>query len=192
MEAMSVVQPYRFTVEDFARMGEAGVFPEDARVELLDGQIIEMNPIGIPHAGTVKALNRLFSKLVGDRAIVSIQDPAVLGDFSEPQPDVMLLRPREDSYRTAHPEARDVLLLIEVADTTVRLDRGLKASIYARAGIQEYWIVDVRRRAVEVYRDPTGDAYRLVEEHRDGPVSPAALPGIELDVGEILGPEPAQ
>lgn len=192
MEAMSVVQPYRFTVEDFERMGRAGVFDESARIELLDGQIVEMTPIGPPHAGTVKALLRLLAKLVGDRAILSVQDPAVLGDFSEPQPDVMLLRPSKDSYREAHPEAADVLLLIEVADTSVRLDRAVKTPIYARAGIQEYWIVDLQGRAVEVYRDPTGDAYRLVEEHRDGPVSPAALPGIELDVGEILGPEPAQ
>lgn len=186
---MSVVQPYRFTVEDFERMGRAGVFDEDARVELLDGQIVEMTPIGIPHAGTVKALLRLFSRLVGDRAILSVQDPAVLGDFSEPQPDVMLLRPREDSYRKAHPEARDVLLLVEVADTTARLDRAVKAPIYARAGIQEYWIVDLQGRRVEVYREPSGDTYRPVEEHREGRVSPAAFPEIELEVAEILGPE---
>jgi Uma2 family endonuclease len=192
MEAMSVLQPYRFRVEDFERMGRAGVFDEDARVELLDGQIVEMTPIGVAHAGTVKALIRLLSPMMADRAILSVQDPVVVSDLSEPQPDVVLLRPSEDAYRTAHPRPEDVLLLIEVADTSGDLDRLVKGAIYARAGIPEYWIVNLQERALEIYGEPSGDSYRHVEEHRDGRVTPTAFPDAELDVGDILGPDPAR
>jgi Uma2 family endonuclease len=185
---MAVRQPYRFTVEDYHRMAEAGILGEDDRVELIEGEIVEMPPIGSPHGGTVKALIHLFSRAVGDRALVSAQDPVRLSDISEPQPDLMLLRPRPDFYRNAHPTPADVLLLIEVADTSVAYDRSKKLPLYARAGIPEYWLVDLERGVLEVYRSPAGDGYAEVHELGAGArVAPASLPDAELDVGEILG-----
>lgn len=188
MEAMAVRQPYRFTVEDYERMGRAGIFGEDDRIELIEGTVVPMSPIGIPHAGTVKALNRLFARLLGERAILSVQDPIILSDISEPQPDVVLLRPREDSYRKAHPRPEDVLLLVEVADTSGDFDRSVKAPLYARAGISEYWIVDLERNLIQVHRSPVDDGYTEVEEFASGArLAPAALPDAELEVSEILG-----
>lgn len=185
---MAVRQPYRFTVEDYHRMAEAGILGEDDRVELIEGEIVEMPPIGSPHGGTVKALIHLFSKAVGDRAIVSVQDPARLSDISEPQPDLMLLRPRPDFYRNSHATPADVLLLVEVADTSAAYDRSVKLPLYARVGIPEYWLVDLERGVLEVYRSPEDDRYADLQELRSGArVAPASLPDVELEVGEILG-----
>ncbi|HEV8683316.1 MAG TPA: Uma2 family endonuclease [Actinomycetota bacterium] len=185
---MAVRQPYRFTVEDYHRMAEAGILGEDDRVELIEGEIVEMPPIGSPHGGTVKALIHLFSKRVGDRALVAAQDPVRLSDFSEPQPDLMLLRRRPDFYRDAHPTPADVLLLVEVADTSAAYDRSVKVPLYAHAGIPEYWLVDLERGVVEVHRSPAGDRYGEVLELAAGArVAPVSLADVELDVGEILG-----
>ncbi|MDQ3564751.1 MAG: Uma2 family endonuclease [Pseudomonadota bacterium] len=117
---------HRLTVDDYQRMGEAGILDRNARVELIAGEIIDMAPIGSLHAGTVKRLIRMLERTVGDAAVLSVQDPIVLGPYSEPEPDVALLKPREDFYTTAHPVPDDVLLIIEVADTTVRYDREVK------------------------------------------------------------------
>jgi Uma2 family endonuclease len=185
---MAVRQPYRFTVEDYHRMAEAGILGEDDRVELIEGEIVEMPPIGSPHGGTVKAFIHLFSKRVGDRALVAAQDPVRLSDISEPQPDLMLLRPRSDFYRGSHPTPADVLLLVEVADTSAAYDRSVKLPLYARAGITEYWLVDLERGVVEVHRSPGGDRYGEVQVFAAGArVSPASLPDVELGVTEILG-----
>jgi Uma2 family endonuclease len=185
---MAVRQPYRFTVEDYHRMGEAGILGTDDRVELIEGQIVEMPPIGSPHGGTVNALIHLFSKTVGDRAIVAAQNPVRLSDISEPEPDFMLLRPRPDFYRGSHPTPADVLLLIEVADTSVEFDRSVKLPLYARTGIPEYWLVDLERGVLDVHRSPAGDRYDEVQELVAGArVAPMSLPDAELDVGEILG-----
>lgn len=187
---MAVVHPYRFTVEDYERMGRAGVFHEDDRVELIEGQIVEMTPIGPPHAGTVNALNRIFSRAVGDDGIVSVQNPTILSDITEPQPDLLVLRPRDDLYRTTHPRPDDVLLLVEVADSSIAYDRSVKAPLYARAGIAEYWLVDLRSRVLEVHREPTPEGYVQVLEMAPGTsVAPVAFPDVGIDVGEILGPD---
>jgi Uma2 family endonuclease len=185
---MAVRQPYRFTVEDYHRMAEVGILGEDDRVELIEGEIVEMPPIRSLHGGTVKALIHLFSKYIGDRAIVAAQDPVRLTDISEPQPDLMLLRPRPDFYRDSHPTPADVLLLVEVADTSAAYDRSEKLPLYARAGIPEYWLVDLERGVLEVHRSVAGDRYGEVHELAAGArVAPASLPDVELDVGEILG-----
>lgn len=169
-------------------MGRAGIFGEDHRLELIEGQIIEMTPIGPPHAGTVNALIALFSRALGERVTISAQNPAVLSDITEPQPDLMLLRPREDSYRRAHPRPEDVFLVVEVADSSGYFDRKVKGPLYARAGIPEYWIVDVQRNMVEVHRSPSDAGYTEVEELTSaGRISPSAFPDMELDVSEILG-----
>jgi Uma2 family endonuclease len=185
---MAVRQPYRFTVEDYHRMAEAGILGRDDRVELIEGQIVEMPPIGSPHGGTVNALLYLFSKAVRDEAIVGVQNPVRLSDISEPEPDLMLLRPRPDFYRDSHPTPADVLLLVEVADTSAAYDRSVKLPLYARVGVPEYWLVDLERGVLEVYRSPAGDGYAEVQELGAGArVAPASLPDAELDVGEILG-----
>src|SRR6184192_4545534 len=136
----------RFSVDEYDRMGRAGVFHEDDRMELLDGQIVEMSPIGPGHAGCVRALTSLLTRLVAGRALVSVQNPVRLGEHSEPQPDVALLVPRADAYRTAHPQPKDVLLVIEVADASLEHDRDVKVPLYAAAGVPEVWLVNLRGR----------------------------------------------
>src|ERR1043165_4040767 len=145
-----------FTVAEFERMGEAGIFARDARLELLEGEIVEMSPIGSSHAGCVKFLGRFLHTSVSDRALVSTQNPIKLDDYSEPQPDVALLRLRDDFYRHAHPKLVDVLLVIEVADTTVDYDRLVKVPLYAKAGIREVWLVNLPEEKIELYAEPSG------------------------------------
>jgi len=178
----------RFTVTEYHRMAEAGILREDDRVELLDGEVVEMTPIGPRHAGRVKRLNRIFSARVGDRAIVSVQDPIVLGTHWEPEPDVVLLRPRPDFYGSAHPRPEDVLLVVEVAETSLERDREIKLPAYAAAAIPEVWILNLLEDGLDVYRDPASDGYGKVRRlERGGRVAPLALPDLELSVEEILG-----
>ena len=177
----------RFTVDEYYQMAEAGVFHPEERVELIEGEIIEMAAIGSRHAATVKRLLRLFAQEVGDRAVVQIQDPVRLSDLTEPEPDVALLRPRWDDYASAHPRPDDTLLLVEVADTTVELDRERKGPLYAAAGIPEYWLVDLPGSAVEVFRRPVADSYETVQ--RLGPeevLHPEAFPDIRIQVSHLL------
>jgi Uma2 family endonuclease len=185
---MAVLEARRFTVQEFERMGAAGIIDEDERVELLDGQIVQMTPIGVRHAARVTTLTRLFYATVGDRAVVSVQNPLLLSDLSLPQPDLVLLKPPEHRYERRRPVSEDVLLLVEVADTSGPRDRGVKLSLYAQAGIPEYWIVDLEKNLIEVHRSPAGDRYVSVEPLAPGDlVSPEAFPHIELEVSEILG-----
>ena len=179
---------HAFTVDEYHRMGEAGVFHEDDRVELLDGQIVEMTPIGHDHAGCVNALNGLLAQLAAGRAVVSVQNPIILGQHSEPQPDLALLAPRADAYRRAHPRPDEVLLVIEVADTSLVYDRDEKLPLYAKAGIPEAWLVDLPGRAVHTCRDPGSDGYRITRTARAGEtLTPVRLAGVTLRVGDILG-----
>lgn len=179
---------HRLTVADYYRMGEAGVFAPNARVELIEGEVIDMAPIGTRHGSAVKRLNALLTAAVGSRAVVSVQDPLRLGDLSEPEPDLMLLKPRADFYADAHPTAADVLLLIEVADTSARYDREIKLPLYARHGVPEVWIVDLEARLLRFYRAPAGEAYdQSSTTTSPGRIPIAALPGIEIDLAQILG-----
>jgi Uma2 family endonuclease len=182
----------RFTVDEYHRMAEVGILTEKDRVELIDGEIVEMAPIGAQHASVVKRLNALLTGRLGTRAIVGVQDPVELSRESEPQPDVVLLRPTPDFYAAGHPEPVDTLLLIEVADTSLTYDRGVKLPRYAAAGIPEVWIVDLGAEAVETCRTPSPDGYRdLVRVPRGGSLSPIAFPDLMLGVDEILGPRQA-
>jgi Uma2 family endonuclease len=151
-------QPRRhaITVEEYMRMGQAHVFAEQARLELMEGEIVEMAPIGSPHAAVVNTLAALLGK-VAPGAIVSVQNPLVLSERSAPQPDVVLLRPRADRYFNSHPVAADALLVVEVADTTLRYDLEVKRPLYARAGVEEMWVVGIDRREVHVFREPERD-----------------------------------
>jgi Uma2 family endonuclease len=176
-------------VDDYHRMGEAGILHEDDRVELIDGELIDMAPIGQDHAGTVGALGHTLFTTFAGQALVWMQNPLRLDRFNEPQPDITILRPRADFYRRgARPTQADVLLVIEVADTSLRYDRGVKLPLYARAGIAEVWIVDLRRRVVEVHRDPGPEGYATVSTH--GPadtVFPALAPDIGVPLRDVLG-----
>jgi len=187
---MATVVRHRFSVEDYHRMAQAGILGEDDRVELIDGEIVDMAPIGPRHAGTVKRLADLLSGALRGRAILSVQDPVRLGERSEPQPDVALLRPRADYYASGHPTAADVLLVVEVAETSADYDRQVKVPLYARHGVAEAWLVDLAAGAVEVYRGPGAGSYGEVRTlGRGETLSPLAFPELTLTVDEILGPE---
>jgi Uma2 family endonuclease len=179
---------HRWTVEDYHRMAEVGILRPADRIELIDGDIIEMAPVGSPHIGAVMTLNQLLTKAAPESVMVSVQSPIQLGARSEPEPDLALLRARADKYRRPPPPAAaDVLLIIEVSDTSLRYDREVKLPLYARGNIPEVWIVDLAARAVTVHRNPEKAAYTAVTSH--GPteaLEASALPGLRIPVGEIL------
>ena len=175
------------TVAEYHRMAEAGILTERDRVELIEGELIAMSPIGSEHSGTVNALNRTLVRAVGDRAIVAVQNPVQLDDLSEPEPDFALLKPRDDDYRRATPHPHEVLLIIEVADTSLAYDRAVKRSLYARHGIPEFWIVNLAAKQVEVCRSPTGEQYASVSHvGREAVLEPQLLPGATIPVSALL------
>lgn len=177
----------RFTSAEYHAMAEAGIFSEDERVELIAGEIVRMAPIGSRHAGCVKRLNRGLSPL-GDRALVSVQDPISLGPSLEPEPDLAILRLREDDYTRSHPTPAEVFLVIEVADFSLDYDRDVKIPLYAQAGIPEAWLVNLLQREIHVYRAPSENGYREVGTLRPGDrLSPQAFPDFVLSVEAILG-----
>ncbi len=170
-------------------MGEAGLFDEDSRVELIDGEVFQMAAIGHPHFVCVNRLNRLLVMAVGGRAVVSVQNPVQLDDYSEPQPDLAVLDPAMDDYDGVNPLAKDVYLLVEVADTTLNWDIGFKTPRYARAGIPACWVVGLNAGEVVVHVDPGPDGYRSVHRAQPGEVLEVeSLPGVEVSVAEVLGP----
>ena len=184
----TLVRRRRFTVDEYECMSRAGILHEDERVELIDGEVIEMPPIGPGHAGDTKQLNQLFSSRLGTRAIVGVQDPIRLPPGAEPEPDIALLRPRQDFYRTAHPGPDDVLLIVEVAETSLAYDRDVKVPMYAAAGIPEVWVVDVAGGRVLVFREPQADGFRQMTVVESGGVlTPTAFPDLVIRVDEILG-----
>jgi Uma2 family endonuclease len=186
--AAAFVPRRRFTIDEYHRMGEAGVLAEDDRVELLDGEILQMTPIGVPHASCVDRLNALFTRRLRDRAIVRVQNPIILNRWSEPQPDLALLAARPDFYASAHPRPRDVLLAIEVMDTSRGYDRTLKLPLYARAELREVWLLDVVARVLEVHRRPALRGYRQEQRLVAGQaVAPLAFPRLRFRVNELLG-----
>ncbi len=190
MEAVAAKPPtrHRVTVDEYQRMGEAGVFHPEARVELIEGEVIDMAPIGNRHATSVRRLTKLLSDAVGDRGIVSVQNPLRIGGHSQPQPDLALLAPRTDFYASAPPVAADALLVIEVADSSARFDREIKLPLYARHGVPEVWIVDLDALRLRLCRRPQGDAYvdiEIVESPGSTPIG--ALPGVVIDLAGVLG-----
>jgi Uma2 family endonuclease len=180
---------YRFTTEAYFRMAEVGILADDERVELLDGEIIELSPPGYRHAAVVSRLNSLFAPLAGRRVIVRVQDPLVLSRFSAPQPDIALVRYADDFHAHGHPRGEDVLLAVEVSDSTVRKDLAWKARIYAAAGIPEYWVVDLTTDRVVVHTSPGSHGYGSQQAFsRADSLAATAIPGAEWTVDEILGP----
>lgn len=178
---------HRLTVEEYHRMAEAGVLAPDARVELIEGEVIDMAPIGSRHWSVVNRLNRMLTLAAAERAIVSVQSSLRLGPRSEPQPDLALLKPRDDFYAHSLPAAADTLLVIEVADTTGAYDRQVKLPLYARHGVPELWIVDLEMAVLRVCRQPQGETYRDIETLAAPGLQPiAALPGVAIDLAGIL------
>lgn len=159
------------SVAEYERMGEVGILNPADRLELLEGEIYEMSPIGSPHAACVNYLSQLLVNFAAGELIVSTQNPVRLNDFSEPQPDVALVRWRDDFYRRSHPTPADVLLVIEVADSTVETDRSVKLPLYAGAGVPEVWIVNLPGEAVEIYAGPQGTTYQATRSHGRGEVA---------------------
>lgn len=178
----------RFTVDEYFRMAETGILTEADRVELLDGEIVNKVTINPPHAGCVKRTARLLHTVCGDAVIVGVQDPIVLGNHSAPEPDISVLRRHADWYGSHHPRATDVLLVIEVADQSLAHDRAHKLPLYARAGIAEAWLVNLRDDVIEVYREPrAGDyAVRQVVRRADA-LTPLNLPPFVVRAADILG-----
>ena len=183
-----------FTVGEYYRMAEVDILTEEDRVELIAGQIVAMSPIGSRHAACVKRLNLSMGKMVGDSMLIGVQDPIALDAYSEPKPDLVLLRPRTDFYADAHPAASDVLLAIEVADTSADYDREdfgelsrvVKLPLYAQAGLPEVWLIDQSR--IEVYARPQGGAYQQrVEVTADATLTSATIPQLALAAADLLG-----
>ena len=177
-----------FTVEEYDRMAKVGILDPDARLELLEGEIVEMSPVGERHIACVNRANRLFTKRLDERAIVSIQNALPISEDSEPQPDVVLLRPRDDFYAEKKGSWEDALLVIEIADTSLRRDRDIKLPLYAKAGVVELWIEDLKRNTIFVYREPGPTTYATkLTFQRDDSISPVAFPDVVFRVSDLIG-----
>jgi Uma2 family endonuclease len=184
---MFVQTKHRFTVKEYYRMAETGVLLPGARVELLNGEIIDMSPIGPFHGGVTDYLTNLFVSAAGRRWQTRVQNPVRLDEHSEPQPDLMLLKPSPNFYRKRHPEPEDVFLLVEVSDSTVESDQADKLPAFGRAGIAEVWIVNLNDLTVEVYREPNFTGYGNKTILRAGQqAAPLAFPDAIVDVAELL------
>jgi len=185
-ESLNLQPRHRWTVAEYHRMAEVGLLHEDSRVELIDGEIVEMAPIGSAHGGNVNRFIRLFSKVVGGKAIVAAQNPVVLSGYAEPQPDISILRWRADDYEQSNPHPEDVLLLIEVSDSTLRYDRDVKIPLYAKNGIPEVWLLDIPDRKLEIYREPINGEYRQRDCRQTGQIAPILCPDAIIDLAELF------
>lgn len=178
----------RFTVDEYHWMWATGLFPEDKRFELIRGTILEMPHAKPPHSGRVNRLTHLFMSRLGDSVIVSVQNPSSIDDYSEPVPDVSLLKPRLDFYTKNHPLPEDVLLVIEVSHNTLRFDTKIKAPLYAEAGIAEFWILNIPQNVLEIRSEPVQGRYSRHEVLKQGQtISPQAFAGVSFRVEDILG-----
>jgi Uma2 family endonuclease len=181
---------HRFDVDQYRRMAEVGILLEDDPVELIEGELLEMAAVGVPHIGTVMALNQLLVVATLGRAMVSVQSPVRLDRYNEPEPDIALLRPRADRYQAGQPPCpADILLLIEVASTSLAYDRRVKLPLYARHGIQEVWSADLDALAIDVHRGPSGDCYETCSSEAKGSVLEVSrLPGVHVRLSDVFGP----
>jgi Uma2 family endonuclease len=179
---------FRLNVSQYHQMSEAGIFSENDKVELINGEILEMSPIGRRHTACVNRLNSVFSQLLGKKVIIAVQNPITLNNLSEPQPDIALLKPRADFYESGHPQPQDVFLLIEVADSSLEYDRDVKIPLYASSGITEVWLVDIYEQVIIVYRYPSENGYSDIQKlSRGEKMSIQAFPEVNLVVDDILG-----
>lgn len=180
--------PWKCDVFAYHKMGESGILTREDRVELLNGEIIHMSPIGPFHGGMSKQLNALLTSALGPRAVIAASNPIRLDDFSEPQPDFSILHPRPDFYRSSHPTPESVYLLIEIMDSSASFDRAKKLPRYAQAGIPQVWLIDINAETIEDHRKPAGDKYTQIQlANRAQSVSLEAFPEISFPVAAILG-----
>jgi Uma2 family endonuclease len=178
----SAIQHHLITVNDYYRMAEADILSEDAHIELINGELFDMAPIGSFHAGLVNRLSRLLMKMIADQAIITVQNPVYLTEFSSPEPDIAVLKPRADDYMQSLPTAQDVLLLIEVSDTSQYYDRTIKLPLYAQHQIPEVWLIDVKEKRLDIYQQPDKDYYRLHLRPKAGDViQPQLVSSISID-----------
>ena len=177
----------RFTADDYQRMGQAGILSEDDRVELIDGEVVAMTPIGPRHNAAVNRANRALVTGVGEQAIVQVQGSVRLGRYHEPQPDLVLLRPQADFYASRLPGPEDILLIVEIAESSIEFDRQVKARLYAESGIREYWLADLNVNLLFCYSIPQNGAYRdLTQRHRGQAIAPMMLPECTIPVDVLL------
>jgi Uma2 family endonuclease len=182
------VSKRRFTADDYERMAETGILSDDDRVELIDGEVVVMTPIGALHAANVDRANHVFRMKVGATAIIRVQSPVRLNLYTEPQPDLVLLRPRDDFYAKAHPGPSDILLIVEVADSSLDYDRDVKTFIYAQSAIVEYWLVDLNSRGLVRHTSPDNGSYKRVDQFTAGQaVAPQLLPGCHVQIADLIG-----
>lgn len=177
----------RLTVQEYERMAELGIIGEHERVELVGGEIIRMAAMGRRHARSLMRMSRVTYQRIGNITVIRVQMPVAIPHFDEPEPDIAVLRPREDDYEN-HPAPDDVLLLIEVSDTSLAYDRGVKLPLYARAGIPEVWIVNLAGEEIERYTEPAGGRYRVVTRAGRGEtLASVTVPELEVEVDAVLG-----
>jgi Uma2 family endonuclease len=187
LERPQVPARHRLDVGAYYRMAEAGILSHPQRVELIEGDIFDMNPIGSRHAAVTRRLEQQFARAVADGIVlVSVQNPLRLDAYNEPQPDFVALRPRADAYAASHPGAADALIVVEVSDSSLDHDRKTKLPLYARFGVPEVWIIDLSGGAVEVYRDPAQGRYASTARMTQGALTPARVPEVAIDIATLL------
>ena len=177
------------TVEEYHKMGEAGVISTDEEVELIEGQIIEKPMKGTSHSAVNKYLEKLLESCLGDAALVRVQDPVKLDNYSEPEPDIAVVKPDDFYYATHHPTPPEIYLIVEIADTTLKRDTEFKAKVYAKAGINYYWVLDITNRQLYAFREPTPTGYQNQQIlSDDATISPVAFPNVTININEMLRP----
>jgi Uma2 family endonuclease len=176
-----------FTVHEYHRMVEAGILREDDRVELIRGEVVRMSPIGPPHNAAILRATQALTRIVGDRALVGIQGSIRLDEYDEPQPDIYLLRPKDDFYASGHAGPADIFVIIEVADSSLTYDQTVKLELYAETGVPEYWISNIRDERIIAHSNPQGNAYQNVRELKRGEtIEPQLLPDCHIRVDVLL------
>jgi Uma2 family endonuclease len=176
-----------FTVRDYHQMANAGILSEDDRVELIRGEVVRMSPIGPRHNAAVRRATHALVKIVDNRAIVSVQGSIQLDEYDEPQPDIVLLRPRDDFYASRHANPADTLLIVEMADSSLEYDQTVKMSLYAETGVPEYWIANIQNDRLLVFQDPHENTYRVIRElQRGDALAPQRLPECRIPVDALL------
>jgi len=180
----------RFSIDEYHQMVETGIISSIDRVELIDGEVIEMSPIGRKHAATVARLDKLWQQRLGNRVLIWVQNPIYLSNTSEPQPDLALLKPRDDFYMSALPTPQDILLVVEVADSTISYDREVKMSLYSAAGITEAWLFDLNKQSIEAYTKPGESGYKQIRRFEQGDIfSILAFPDFSFSWVDVFGLE---
>ena len=183
-------EPWRFTVAEYHKMIKAGIFNEKDRIELWEGVVVKMSPKGRRHAAATDRATKVFIKLLGDRVIVRNQNPIVLDDLSEPEPNIVLTAPQEKEYTARLPQPPDILLVLEVADTSLKHDRDSKSTSYAKAGIAQYLVLNLRTRELIDFREPSPEGYRSHRTLRaDESLDLVVFPKVKIKVAELLPPE---